>query len=66
MEKKCFEFMEHFGSHLEPFPHILKEFEEIEKKLDFQVFQLKSQGISLSRKTPKSNFFFISSNPFKM
>ena len=49
MEMKCFESREHFESHPKPFPHILKEFEEIEKKLDFQVFQLKSQGISLNR-----------------
>ena len=38
MDIKCFESREHFGSYLEPFPHILKEFEEIEKKVGFSSF----------------------------
>ena len=41
MEIKCVESKEHFESHLEPFLHILKGFEEIKKKLDFGVFLLK-------------------------
>ena len=38
MEMKCFESREHFGSYLEPFPRILKEFEEIEKKVGLSSF----------------------------
>ena len=38
MEMKCFESRERFGSHLGPFPGILKQFEEIEKKLHFCIF----------------------------
>ena len=42
MVTKCFESRERLGSHLGPFPGILKQFEEIEKKLDFRFF-LKSR-----------------------
>ena len=38
MEMKCFESRERFGSHLGPFSGILKQFEEIEKKVAFLHF----------------------------
>ena len=41
MEIKCFESREHLGSHLEPFPHILQDFEEIEKSWILEFFYLK-------------------------
>ena len=37
-EIKCFEFTEHLGTFLWPFPGILKQFEKIEKNHHFSIF----------------------------
>ena len=41
MEIKCFEFREHFGSHLEPFLHILKDLKKSKKSWIFKFFSSK-------------------------
>ena len=63
METKCFESRERFGSHLGPFPGILKQLEEIEKSWIFKFFRskvkqfIKDLGIFESKKKIE-NFFF--------
>ena len=62
METKCFQSRERLGSHLGPFPDILKQFEEIEKKLDFRFFSLKvkefSKDLDNSEQKKKLKTFF--------
>ena len=67
MEINCFESGEHFGNHLGPFPSILKQFEEIEKKVVVSIFHgfggheaFSRNGFVSHRKFNRSQGFVVS------